>query len=63
MSVSDWYTIFSELAGVDPTDTQAEKANVWLKEGGFNQMSGLDQLFLWARCHVNGELKHHHVAS
>ncbi|CAJ1426803.1 unnamed protein product [Effrenium voratum] len=42
VSVSDWYTIFSELAGVDPTDTQAEKANVWLKEKGLSQLAPVD---------------------
>merc|ERR1712178_516809 len=32
VSIADWYVIFSELAGVDPEDTESEKANGWLKQ-------------------------------
>ena len=42
VSVADWYTIFSELAGVDPTDTQAESANVWLKAHNLTTLAPVD---------------------
>ncbi|CAK9083026.1 Arylsulfatase B (ASB) (N-acetylgalactosamine-4-sulfatase) (G4S) [Durusdinium trenchii] len=42
VSVADWYTIFSELAGVDPRDTQAEEANKWLKEQGLSLLAPVD---------------------
>lgn len=37
---ADWYTMFSELAGVEPEDTEAAKANVWLKAQGLSPLAG-----------------------
>mmetsp|Transcript_29342 Transcript_29342/g.68075 ORF Transcript_29342/g.68075 Transcript_29342/m.68075 type:complete len:689 (+) Transcript_29342:92-2158(+) len=42
VSIADWYTIFSELAGVDPTDSQAEAANPWLKSRGLSTLAPVD---------------------
>ena len=42
VSVADWYTIFSELAQVDPEDTQALEANKWLKEQGLSLLAPVD---------------------
>ena len=42
VSIADWYTIFSELAGVDPKDAQAESANVWLKSRNLSTLAPVD---------------------
>jgi len=42
VSISDWYYIFSELAGVDAHDKEAEAANVWLKETGLTTLRPID---------------------
>lgn len=42
VSISDWYYIFSELAGVDPQDHQAEKANSWLEDHGLAKLPPID---------------------
>ncbi|CAE7803063.1 Arsb [Symbiodinium sp. CCMP2592] len=42
VSIADWYTIFSELAGVDPKDDAAEAANVWLKSRGLSTLAPVD---------------------
>eukprot|EP00441_Pelagodinium_beii_P033851 CAMPEP_0197639640 /NCGR_PEP_ID=MMETSP1338-20131121/14202_1 /TAXON_ID=43686 ORGANISM="Pelagodinium beii, Strain RCC1491" /NCGR_SAMPLE_ID=MMETSP1338 /ASSEMBLY_ACC=CAM_ASM_000754 /LENGTH=679 /DNA_ID=CAMNT_0043212397 /DNA_START=62 /DNA_END=2101 /DNA_ORIENTATION=- len=42
VSISDWYYIFSELAGVDPHDKEAEAANVWLKKQGLDTLRPID---------------------
>lgn len=42
VSIADWYYMFSELAGVDPTDHKAEEANVWLKSKGLTLLPPID---------------------
>lgn len=42
VSISDWYTIFSELAGVDPEDTKAQEANKWLIQHGLATLPPID---------------------
>ncbi|CAE7569458.1 Arsj [Symbiodinium sp. CCMP2592] len=42
VSLADWYTMFSELAGVDPEDAEAARANVWLKAQGLTELSKVD---------------------
>ena len=42
VSVADWYTIFSELAGVDAHDTKSEEANKWLAKQGLSLLSPVD---------------------
>jgi arylsulfatase I/J len=42
VSVADWYTIFSELAEVDPVDQRAEAANPWLAERGLSTLPPVD---------------------
>jgi len=39
VSVADWYSIFSELAGVEPHDDKADVANKWLAKKGLTQLS------------------------
>jgi len=42
VSIADWYYIFSELAGVDPLDSEAEKANPWLAAQGLPTLAPID---------------------
>ena len=42
VSVADWYTIFSELAGVEPEDSKALEANKWLKQQGLSLLAPVD---------------------
>eukprot|EP00931_Biecheleriopsis_adriatica_P077520 TRINITY_DN51070_c0_g1_i1.p1 TRINITY_DN51070_c0_g1~~TRINITY_DN51070_c0_g1_i1.p1 ORF type:complete len:701 (-),score=165.81 TRINITY_DN51070_c0_g1_i1:69-2171(-) len=42
VSITDWYYMFSELAGVDPQDAEAEAANAWLKEKGLDTLRPID---------------------
>lgn len=42
VSVADWYTIFSELAGVDEHDDKSEEANKWLAKQGLSLLSPVD---------------------
>lgn len=42
MSIADWYGMFSELAGVDPTDRVAEEANKWLAPRGLPVLPPVD---------------------
>ena len=42
VSSADWYTIFSELAGVDPEDIEAKEANKWLEEQNLTLLPPID---------------------
>ena len=42
VSIADWYTIFSELAGVDPTDFEAIEANKWLRQQNLSLLHPID---------------------
>eukprot|EP00928_Gymnodinium_smaydae_P005003 TRINITY_DN1171_c0_g4_i1.p1 TRINITY_DN1171_c0_g4~~TRINITY_DN1171_c0_g4_i1.p1 ORF type:complete len:696 (-),score=92.99 TRINITY_DN1171_c0_g4_i1:159-2246(-) len=42
VSIADWYYMFSELAGVDPRDLQAEEANKWLSDHGLPILPPID---------------------
>ena len=49
VSIADWYGVFCELAGVDPTDIASEEANAWLRPRGLPLLAPVDAVRgLWA---------------
>jgi len=49
VSIADWYGMFSELAGVDPTDHMAKDANKWLEPRGLPVLPPIDSTSgLWS---------------
>lgn len=47
VSIADWYATFCEIAGVDPTDHSAVRANVWLEQQGLPLLPPIDSVPQW----------------
>lgn len=53
VSIADWYGTLCELAGADPIDRAAERANTWVKEHGLPPLHPVDSVAQW-RFILNG---------
>jgi arylsulfatase I/J len=47
ISIADWYATLCELAGVDPFDSRAAKANVWLEANGLPRLHPVESVAQW----------------
>jgi hypothetical protein len=53
VSIADWYGTLCEIAGIDPHDEAAERANAWLKRRGLPRLHPVDSVAQW-RFILNG---------
>lgn len=53
VSIADWYATFSEIAGVDATDTRAAEANKWLQRHNLPTLPAIDSIAQWGHI-LNG---------
>ena len=48
VSIADWYSTVCELAGTDPTDHAAIRANAWLQEQGLPFLPPINSVSQWS---------------